>query len=87
MAYLTVDVELDVDAGDYLSSCNPKEIKELIKYLKEDGHLANIIDIFPGQHLSFFDEEWFKMLDKMSKIRQQMDSTDIQTIKDILNKY
>ena len=44
MAYVSVDVEVDVDAGEYLSSCSPKEIKELIKYLKEDGHLANIID-------------------------------------------
>lgn len=87
MAYLSVDVEVDIDAGEYLSSCSPKEIKQLINYLKEDGHLANIIDIFPGQHLSFFDEEWFKMLDKMSKIRQQMDNQDIESIKLILSKY
>lgn len=87
MAYLSVDVEVDIDAGEYLSSCSPKEIKQLINYLKEDGHLANIIDIFPGQHSSFFDEEWFKMLDKMSKIRQQMDNQDIESIKLILSKY
>lgn len=87
MAYVNIDTDVEVYPDEFLSACSPKEIKELIKYLKEDGHLANIIDIFPGQHLSFFDEEWFKMLDKMSKIRQQMDSTDIQTIKDILNKY
>ncbi len=87
MAYVNIDTDVEISPDDFLSGCNSKEIKELIKYLKEDGHLANIIDIFSGENLSFFDEEWFKMLDKMSKIRQQMDSTDIQVIKDILNKY
>ena len=87
MAYVNVDVEVNVSADEFLSSCNPKEIQTLIRYLKEDGHLENIIDIFLNKNMSYFDEEWYQMLDKMSKIRQQMDNKDIEIIKLILNKY
>jgi len=87
MAYVNVDVEVDVSADEFLSSCNPKEIQTLIRYLKEDGHLENIIDIFLNKNMSYFDEEWYQMLDKMSKIRQQMDNQDIEIIKLILKKY
>jgi len=87
MAYVNVDVEVDVSADEFLSSCNPKEIQMLIRYLKEDGHLENIIDIFLNKNMSYFDEEWYQMLDKMSKIRHQMDNQDIEIIKLILNKY
>ena len=87
MAYVNVDVEVDVSADEFLSSCNPKEIQTLIRYLKEDGHLENIIDIFLNKNMSYFDEEWYQMLDKMSKIRHQMDNQDIDIIKLILKKY
>jgi len=87
MAYVNVDVEVDVSADEFLSSCNPKEIQTLIRYLKEDGHLENIIDIFLNKNMSYFDEEWYQMLDKISKIRQQMDNQDIEIIKLILKKY
>jgi hypothetical protein len=87
MAYVNVDVEVEVSTDEFLSSCNPKEIQTLIRYLKEDGYLKDISTVYSDKGMNYLDEEWLVMIDKMSKIRQQMDSQDIEIIKLILNKY
>ena len=87
MAYVIVDVEVEVSADEFLSSCNPKEIQTLIRYLKEDVYLKDISTVYSDKGMNYLDEEWLVMIDKMSKIRQQMDSQDIEIIKLILNKY
>lgn len=39
MPYFTPD-DIDIEPGDFLDSCNEREVKELIDALVEDGHIS-----------------------------------------------
>ncbi len=80
-----VDVEIEVD--EFLSSCNEREIREVIDKLKEDGHLSNINVPIPENEQLISDKNWNQTCQKLSEIRLQMSTEDIEVIENILKKY
>lgn len=88
MPYIDVDIDID----DFLRNCSSREIKEVIEYLREDGHLPDAEDSMvigdttqPIENLH--DEEWYDTLKKLAESRLQMTLEDIETIKNITKKY
>ena len=83
---------IDVDVDDFLSSCDRYDIKEIIKFLKdeewisEDSHDENP-NLIPLNKQNIYDQEWYSLCDKLSSIRLQLSHEDEETIRNILKKY
>jgi hypothetical protein len=80
------ETELEVDVNDFLSSCSSSEIKELIEALQEDGWLVKE-KVTKEESISFMDEEWLNITNKLNTLRLRLSVEEEQTIKDIVNRY
>jgi hypothetical protein len=87
MPYFETYVEVEVEVDDFLSSCGSKEIKQVIDKLKEDGHLSNINVPIPENEQLISDKNWNQTCQKLSEIRLQMSTEDMEVIENILKKY
>jgi len=87
MPYFETYAEVQVEVDEFLSSCNEREIREVIDKLKEDGHLSNINVPIPENEQLISDKNWNQTCQKLSEIRLQMSMEDIEVIENILKKY
>ena len=87
MPYFETYAEVQVEVDEFLSSCNEREIREVIDKLKEDGHLSNINVPIPENEQLISDKNWNQSCQKLSEIRLQMTMEDIEIIENILKKY
>jgi hypothetical protein len=87
MPYFETYAEVQVEVDEFLSSCNEREIREVIDKLKEDGHLSNINVPIPENEQLISDRNWNQTCQKLSEIRLQMSMEDIEVIENILKKY
>jgi ribosomal protein S8 len=87
MPYFETYAEVAVEVDDFLSSCGSKEIKQVIDKLKEDGHLSNINVPIPENEQLISDKNWNQTCQKLSEIRLQMSTEDMEVIENILKKY
>jgi predicted house-cleaning noncanonical NTP pyrophosphatase (MazG superfamily) len=84
MSYVNVDIDID----DFLSSCGSYDIKEIIEYLVEEGHISETAIIkkskyqaTPGEKLHM--EYCQKIADKYF----QMSNEDTALIEELAKKY
>ena len=87
MPYFETYAEVQVEVDEFLSSCNEREIREVIDKLKEDGHLSKINVPIPENEQLISDKNWNQTCQKLSEIRLQMSMEDIEVIENILKKY
>jgi len=87
MPYFYTEAEVGVDVDEFLSACNPREIKEIIESLTEDGHLTNVTPLMPKEKMSMMDEEWFNIINKLATLRLRMTSEEESIIREIVKKY
>ena len=83
---------IDIDVDDFLSSCDRYDIKEIIKFLKDEEWISEDSDdenpnLIPLNKQNIYDQEWYSLCDKLSNIRLQLSLEDEQKIRNILNKY
>jgi hypothetical protein len=83
---------IDVDIDDFLSSCDRHDIKEVIEWLKETEWINEDSDDenekqIPFNKQNIYDQEWYSLCDKLSRIRLQLTHRDEETIRKILNKH
>jgi len=83
---------IDVDIDDFLESCSDYEIKEVIEWLKEQEWINEDSDDenekqIPFNKQNIYDQEWYSLCDKLSRIRLQLTQRDEETIRKILNKH
>jgi hypothetical protein len=86
MPYITqrVDIDIDIDVEDFVNDCNSKEIKELIKYLREKGHLDGEM---LTDNMSILDKEWAEVISKIGVLgRLQLTNKEEETIRKIANR-
>lgn len=79
----TFTQEIDVEIEEFVDSLYKHEIKELIDYLKQEGHLNGEVTL-PEMNLQ--DIEWSKVIDKLSQSRLQLTIEEEELIKNIANK-
>jgi hypothetical protein len=87
MSYINVEVEVDVD--DFISSCDRRDIKYLIESLIEEGHLdESVIYKNKSKYPPTPGEELHR--DNCTKIYNnyyQMSNEDVDLIESIAKKY
>lgn len=77
----------DIDVDEFLNSCNGKEIKEVISYLKETGHLTKDGYASTKEGLNILEEEWQKLSYFLAGSRLRMSIEDEEFIRTIAKKY
>ena len=92
MANIETNVDVDIDVDYFLSSCSDYEIKEVIEWLKETEWINEDSDDenekqIPFNKQNIYDQEWYSLCDKLSRIRLQLTQRDEETIRKILNKH
>jgi len=83
---------IDVNVDDFLLSCDRYDIKEIIKFLKDEEWISEDSDdenpnLIPLDKQNIYDQEWYSLCDKLSSIRLQLSHEDEETIRNILKKY
>jgi len=83
---------IDVNVDDFLLSCDRYDIKEIIKFLKDEEWISEDSDdenpnLIPLDKQNIYDQEWYSLCDKLSRIRLQLSHEDEETIRNILKKY
>jgi len=78
----TFTQEIDAEIEEFVDSLYKHEIKELIDYLKQEGHLDKVT----SQGMNLQDIEWLKVTDKLSQLRLQLTLEEEEIIKNIVNK-
>ena len=81
-----MDETIDIDPDEFVSSCNSREIEELIDTLVEDGHIPEFSDI-ALRNKNLFDEEWDGIIGKIRGLgRLRLTNEEEETIRKIANR-
>ena len=78
--------ELDIDVGEFLDACSKREIKTLIEYLVEEGHIGKET-VLPIKNRNHFDDEWDEIINNLRGKRLVMSDEDEELLKQISKKY
>ena len=79
--------DIDIDPDEFVSSCNSREIEELIDVLVEDGHITKPGNHIPENDKNLMDEEWDEVIGKISgRARLRLTNEEEEIIKKIANR-
>ena len=79
--------DIDIDPDEFVSSCNSREIEELIDVLAEDGHITKPFNHTPENDKNLMDEEWDEVIGKISgRARLRLTNEEEEVIKKIANR-
>lgn len=84
--YTTVDIDVDIEIDEFVDSCSKRDMKNLVRYLSEQGHLGK----FNMKDESKMTANEIEFNDKMSLISSkfhQMSVEEIEMIEDLYKKY
>ena len=84
--YTNVDVDVDIEIDEFVDSCRPKELKELIEYLKSEGHLGSF-SIRDESKMTANEIEFRSKMSFLSDKYYQMTFEETEFIDTIYNKY
>ena len=85
--YVESDVDVDIEVNEFVSSCSPREIRELVQALIEDGHIKTSSVTPSPDRMTAREIEFGEMLSLLSQKYYQMDVTEINIIEELYNKY
>jgi len=75
----------EIDVDEFLSQCSQREIEEVIKYLREDGHLDDT-DLGINKATSPMEEFFEANLNKLHGSYHMLGTDDIDAIQKIANR-
>ena len=78
---------VDVDIHEFMGECSKREIKELIDYLVQDGHINSNSIIVPSKKNSLMEIEHIETCNKLSSVYLRMNREDWELINQIASKY
>lgn len=84
--YTTVDIDVDIEIDEFVDSCSNHDMRNLIRYLQESGHLSNF-NVKDESKMTADEIEHCKMLSTLMDKYIQMSVEDLQTIENLYNKY
>ena len=83
-----VDVDVDITVDEFVSECSPREIKELITTLVEDGHIKpSAVKGGSGKNMTASQLEFVEMLDVLSDNYYSMSNEECGLIEQLYRKY
>jgi hypothetical protein len=79
--------DIDIDPDEFVSSCNSREIEELIYALVEDGHIIKPGNHIPENDKNLMDEEWDNVIGKLGgRGRLRLTNEEEEIIKKIADR-
>jgi hypothetical protein len=84
--YSNVDVDVDIEIDEFVDSCSERDIKSLIRYLAETGHLSKF-KVLDESRMTSNEIEFNEQLIALSEKYYQMSVEEIKTIESLYNKY
>jgi hypothetical protein len=82
-----VDVDVDITVDEFVSECSPREIKELITTLIEDGHLLPSAIKGGGPNMTANETEFVDKANAIANKYYQMSNEDVAIIESLHKKY
>jgi hypothetical protein len=85
--------EIDIDPYEFVTACDPREIKELIEGLVEENHLPKSVlsqiqtDKNGKPKTSILEDEFLEKMDKLSQKFHVISREDEDTLETIFKKY
>jgi hypothetical protein len=79
--------DFEVEIGDFLYQCSNHEIKELIEYLIEDGHINEEQLVNPIRSTSLLEYEFNEMLQRIQENRLRLTSEEDALLKKIADRF
>ena len=84
MAYITQNIDMDIEVDEFVDACSSREIEELIDYLQKQGHLEGNL---PTDDMNALDHEWAQVISKISgRARLVLTNEEEETIRKIANR-
>ena len=84
MSYVSVDIDID----DFLSSCGKYDIKEIIEFLVEEGHISEKVIIKTSKYQTTPGEELhMEYCENIANKYHQMTNEDTALIEQLAKKY
>jgi hypothetical protein len=79
--------DVDVDVDDFMYQCNNREIKEVIEYLIEEGHIEPQQVVGSNTSLSLLEYEFNEMLQKIQENRLRLTPEEDVLLKKIADRF
>ena len=86
MPYFTPD-DVDVDVDDFMYQCNNREIKEVIEYLIEEGHIEPKQVVRSNASLSLIEYEFNEIIEKIQENRIRLTAEEDVLLKKIADRF
>jgi hypothetical protein len=86
MPYFTPDI-IEIEVEEFLCSCNSYEIKEIIEYLIEDGHIELQQVVGSNTSTSLLEYEFNEMLQKIQENRIRLTKEEDALLKKIADRF
>ena len=84
--YTTVDIDVDIEIDEFVDSCTDRDIKKLLKYLSDTGHLSKF-GVPDETKMTAQEEKFVEQLSTLSSKYIQMTVEEIQFIETLYKKY
>jgi ribosomal protein S8 len=84
--YTSVDIDVDIEIDEFVDSCNDRDIKNLLRYLSEEGYL-NKFNIKDETKMSANEIQFRDKMSLLSDKYYQMSVEETELIENLYNKY
>ena len=81
------DTYVDVDADEFVSACNKRDIKELIEALVEGGHISPSAVEDTEKNIGVLEGVFIEKMDLLKEKYYRLSQEDEKTLEDLFKKY
>ena len=81
------DTYVDVDADEFVSACNKRDIKELIEALIEGGHISSSAVEDTEKTIGVLEGVFIEKMDLLKEKYYRLSQEDEKTLEDLFIKY
>ena len=78
---------VDIDVDEFVSTCNKKEIKELIEVLIENGHISPSASTETDKNVGVLESDFIEKMEKLKEKYYRLSHEDEKTLEDLFKKY
>lgn len=82
------NVEIDVEIDEFVDALRPREVEELIEYLRDEGYLkASSVKVLTNNGENLHDNMWFETCRKLLNNRLQLTNEEQEIIDRISRRF
>jgi hypothetical protein len=81
------NAEIDVEIDEFVDALRPREVEELIEYLRDEGYLKASKKVLTNNDENLHDRMWFETCRKLLENRLQLSNEEQEIIENIANRF